>query len=299
MAAIPKRASTIILVRKKGVGGFEVFLVKRREKSRFMAGNFVFPGGMVDPLDAVAETLRLTRGLTSGDAGRLLNGAPDDALGHLVAGIRELFEEAGILLACNADGDLVRPDGTRDLQELRQALRDGSVAFAQLLERERLFLALDKLLYYAHWITPEFRPLRFDARYFVAVHPDGQEATPDNDEVTEGRWIEPAAAFHENLQGSMVISPPVLTTIEDLAAYRSLEELLAGPGQREAGPILPILAVIRGEESNVLPWDPDYERFRQGEIDDAMDHGRICGLGDGMTRLVLQDGRWLPYRKEG
>jgi len=37
-----------------------------------------------------------------------------------------------------------------------------------IIEQEGLKLVTDSLCYFAHWITPEASPIRFDARFFVA-----------------------------------------------------------------------------------------------------------------------------------
>ena len=57
MAVVPKKAATVILLRNKEPKGFEVFLLKRHEKSSFMGGNFVYPGGRVDQDDGSLEDM--------------------------------------------------------------------------------------------------------------------------------------------------------------------------------------------------------------------------------------------------
>src|SRR5512139_826978 len=101
MVAIPKKASTVILLKGKEPEGFEVFLLKRHEKSSFMGGNFVYPGGRVDQEDGSLEIRSRSKGIPSEEAHRILGGAfsPEESLAYWIAAIRELFEEAGVLLA--------------------------------------------------------------------------------------------------------------------------------------------------------------------------------------------------------
>jgi len=71
---VPRQAATVILLRG-GADALEVLLVKRTPQARFMGGVWVFPGGAVDATEG------------EGDAA------------HRVAAVRELEEEAGIVVA--------------------------------------------------------------------------------------------------------------------------------------------------------------------------------------------------------
>jgi 8-oxo-dGTP pyrophosphatase MutT (NUDIX family) len=107
MVVIPKKAATVTLLRDKEPEGFEVFLLKRHEKSRFMGGNFVYPGGRVDRDDGSLEICSFSKGITFDEAHKILGGttSPEESFAHWIAGIRELFEEAGVLLAYDPKGN--------------------------------------------------------------------------------------------------------------------------------------------------------------------------------------------------
>ena len=108
MATAPHKATTVILVRGKTSKGFEVFLVRRHDDSAFMGGNYVYPGGRVDPTDQSTAVLSFCRGLSPEKASEILgNSPPDESIGYWVTGIRELFEEAGILLAYDSGGKIL------------------------------------------------------------------------------------------------------------------------------------------------------------------------------------------------
>lgn len=293
---------TIILVRESSTFGFEVFLLKRPEHSVFMGGNFVYPGGKLEKGDGDEEVFALSTGVSCDQALRTLGETDSDQLGlaYWIAGIRELFEEAGILLAYTTDSRLLSLESNAMKSRFalhRQALQEGKKSFLQMLKEEGLTLALDKCFYYAHWITPEARTVRFDTRFFVALCPPCQEASSDANETTEGVWFKPDKALRENLKGTIALSPPTLKTLEDLSRFGTVKDLLSSLPDLEKPPILPILVNPRAQEVLIFPWDPQYEGFSARKLTLTGDHGVPSGSSDNTTRLVLKDGRWLPYVK--
>jgi 8-oxo-dGTP pyrophosphatase MutT (NUDIX family) len=300
MVAIPKKATTIILLREKKPEGFEVFLLKRHEKSSFMGGNFVYPGGRVDRNDGSSEICSLCKGITLEEAHQILGGLlpPDESFAHWVAGIRELFEEAGVLLSYDQSGNpflLKNPAERERFFNYRNLLQKDQLTICQLAQEERILLALDQLHYYAHWITPEARSERFDTRFFLARHPVGQEASLDKKETTAEVWLTPKEALEENLRGEVILSPPTLKTLEDLSRFKNIGEVFNSLKKNEIRPILPILTKISGDPLIIFPWDPEYEIFQKGEFPNFIDHGRSSQPDDNTTRLILKEGRWLPY----
>jgi 8-oxo-dGTP pyrophosphatase MutT (NUDIX family) len=300
MAVIPKKATTIILLREKKPEGFEVLLLKRHEKSSFMGGNFVYPGGRVDRNDGSSEICSLCKGITLEEAHQILGGLlpPDESFAHWVAGIRELFEEAGVLLAYDQSGNpflLKNPAERKRFFNYRNLLQKDQLTICQLVQEERILLALDQLHYFAHWITPEARSERFDTRFFLARHPVGQEASYDQKETTAEVWLTPKEALEENIRGKVILSPPTLKTLEDLSRFRNIGEVFNSLKKNEIRPILPILTKISGDPLLIFPWDPEYEIFQGGEIPVHIDHGRPSQPDDNTTRLILKEGRWLPY----
>jgi 8-oxo-dGTP pyrophosphatase MutT (NUDIX family) len=300
MAVTPKKAATVILLREENPEGFEVFLLKRHEKSSFMGGIFVYPGGRVDRDDGTLEVCAQCKGLSFEQAHRILGESipPDESFAHWIAGIRELFEEAGVLLAYDRAGNLFRFGDRREQERFssyRESLQKGRLTLCQLAQEERLALALDQLHYYAHWTTPEARPERFDARFFLARHPAGQEAEHDRKETTVGVWLTPRQALEGHLTGEVPLSPPTLKTLEDLSRFDHVEEVFSSLKTSTVRSVLPFLTKISGVPLLLFPWDPDYEAYRNGEIPGAIDHGRSSGPGDNTTRLILREGRWLPY----
>jgi 8-oxo-dGTP pyrophosphatase MutT (NUDIX family) len=300
MAAIPKKATTIILLRGKRPEGFEVFLLKRHEKSSFMAGNFVYPGGRVDRSDGSKEISSHCKGVTFEEAQKILGGSisAEESFAHWVAGIRELFEEAGVLLAYDRLGSpfvIKNQIKQQRFLDYRGLLQKGKLTLLQIAREEEILFALDQLHYYAHWITPEAFSERFNTRFFLALHPVGQEANYDQKETTAGIWITPQKALEENLKGEVILSPPTLKTLEDLSRFKNMDDLFNSLKTKEHQPILPFLTKISSGPIIIYPWDPEYEVFQRGEIPVHMNHGRPCQPGDNATRLILKEGIWHPY----
>ena len=300
MTVIPKKATTVILLRERRPEGFEVFLLKRHEKSSFMGGNYVYPGGRVDREDGILEICTLCKGITPDEAHQTFGGSipPGESLAHWIAGIRELFEESGVLLAYDQRENLFHPKDSVERERFlnyRGLLQNGKLTLCQLAQEEGLLLALDQLHYYAHWTTPEAQSQRFDTRFFLARHPIGQEASHDQKETTAGLWLTPQKALAKNLEGEVILSPPTLKTLEDLSRFKGMEDVLNSLKKNEIRPILPILTKISSDPLLVFPWDPEYEIFQKGQIPSPINHGRPSQPGDNTTRLLMKENRWLPY----
>jgi hypothetical protein len=174
-------------------------------------------------------------------------------------------------------------------------IHKGKINICQMAQEEEVLFALDQLHYYAHWITPEARSERFDTRFFLACHPEGQEATYDQKETTLGVWLTPKQALEENLKGTTALSPPTLKTLEDLSRFTSVAEVFNALRKTEIQPILPILTKIKDESMLIFPWDLEYGIFQKGEVPEKMDHGRPSQPEDNTTRLILKKGYWIPF----
>src|SRR5688572_31401439 len=136
---VPGKASTVILAKPGGGGRFEVLMTRRSPHLKVLAGFLVFPGGAVEEDDWSDRMLARCRGLSPTEAQQILASTmtPEQAMGHWVAAIRELFEETGIYFFTKQE-DSLEPnlDGLRErLAQSREALWRGRLALADLLER--------------------------------------------------------------------------------------------------------------------------------------------------------------------
>jgi 8-oxo-dGTP pyrophosphatase MutT (NUDIX family) len=288
MTAIPRDASTVIVLKEAVSEGFEVFLLKRHEKSAFMGSNFVYPGGVVDKQDSDPEILSFCKGIPSEDSQKEL-------LPFIIAGIRELFEESGMLLAYDMNGLPLNEAKNDSIHKYRNLLNKRKITLKEIVKKEGLFLALDQFHHLAHWITPEARPMRFNTHFFIARYPEGQKASADERETTEGAWMTPMKALEENLAATLVLSPPTLKTLEDISRFSNIEEVISFSKTSNKSPIVPLLISISNNWFLIFPWDPDYESLGKGEIPASPDHGNISTTTDNTTRILTRENCNIPY----
>ena len=153
---------------------------------------------------------------------------PEQAMGHWVAAIRELFEETGIHFFVRAKD--LRPEASDGLQGRLAAkssviVRRGDVTLAALLESEQLFCDVGRLSYLFHRITPDHYPVRFDTRFYVASLPEGQTPLAFSEEVAETVWFKPQEALEESESGRLPMMPPTLIALRTLADLGTWENL--------------------------------------------------------------------------
>ncbi|MCJ7709674.1 MAG: MBL fold metallo-hydrolase [Chloroflexi bacterium] len=214
----PRPASTVALLRNDPPG-VEVLLTHRPATMAFGPGLHVFPGGAVDPEDSdpalLARSALDAAACAASWAGDL---APKTAIAHAVAAIREVFEEAGVLLATLQDGSALDPT------LLAAALEDG-ISLADLAGWHDLVLRTDLLVPLAHWVTPPAHmSRRYDTRFYVAAM-DGTALRPDEREVAAHEWIAPASALEACAEGRVALWPPTSATLRQLAPARGVADV--------------------------------------------------------------------------
>jgi 8-oxo-dGTP pyrophosphatase MutT (NUDIX family) len=240
-----KDAATVVLLRARA-RETEVFLVRRHGQSAFMGGAHVFPGGKLDPADRELEALvrDQTLGALEPTPGRELS--TSDTVGLYAAACRELYEEAGVMIADRL------PDPS-----WRKRLSSNEATFAEMCRAENLIPRLDRLTYFAHWVTPSLEQRRYDTRFFLVELPPGQTPSHDDHETTEQAWLTPAEALARQAKGEIFLPPPTERTLEELGSGPPAE-VIARARTRTIAAILPKVAVIEDRFTVLLPWDPDY-----------------------------------------
>jgi 8-oxo-dGTP pyrophosphatase MutT (NUDIX family) len=242
--------------------GYEILMLRRNLNSDFVGGAYVFPGGGVDPADAGPAAQLLVRGLNDVDASKRLSLATG-GLAYYVACLRELFEEAGLLIACSPAGEPVFSSNEVTLARMAAYRRDvnaGTLGFVDMMRQEGLHLDLRGLEYVAHWITPVGQTRRFDTRFFVALAPEGQIATHDAGETVADRWIRPRDALDAFARGEFELIFPTIRNLEAIADFSTSQEVLAYARSLTTIPRTEPRIVMRdGTVAILLPGDDGYE----------------------------------------
>lgn len=220
-------ASTVVILRDGG-RGIEAFMVVRHHAIDFASGALVFPGGKVDAQDADASWGELAPGTAAG------------VRPLVVAAARETFEEAGLVLARRRDtlSMVEAEDAHRLVERYRAPLLKGETTFHQLLQGEELTLATELMVPFAHWITPEGQPKRFDTHFFLVAAPLAQLGAHDGSESVEGLWIRPQQALDEADAGTRTLVFATQMNLRKLARYATVADAVAAT---RAAPVVTVM----------------------------------------------------------
>ena len=250
---VPIREAATVLLLRDGTDGIEVFLLRRTAHAVFVPGAYVFPGGAVDAADRDDPLLDALCADRSDAHASAVLGLEAGGLAYWVAAVRECFEEAGVLFARTADGalvDLADAGRAERFEGHRRAVHSGERRLAEVCRDEDLTITLADVFWFSRWVTPEGPPRRFDARFFVAALPTGQEPLHDDVETVASVWMTPAAALAERDAGEMEIILPTARSLEVVGRYSTTARLLDDLRAAEAhdGPV-PTVNDITPDES--------------------------------------------------
>jgi 8-oxo-dGTP pyrophosphatase MutT (NUDIX family) len=231
----------------------------RRHAGTAFKGAHVFPGGCVDERDYHAASASWCDGLDAAHR-QLPDLAPPHAEAFHVAAARELFEEAGVLLARGADGRFVSLADSADHERFsrhRAALHAGELPLREIVRRESLRLALDALVAFAHWVTPEspIEGRRFDTRFFLTRVPVEQVPVHDDRETTHGVWVTAAGAIARAGHREIVLPPPTWVTLRELEKQPSVDAALAWAARRPVTRRQPTIVDHHDGRVLVMPED--------------------------------------------
>jgi 8-oxo-dGTP pyrophosphatase MutT (NUDIX family) len=259
----PRDASTILLLRdSKAAKEIEVFMMVRHYEIDFNSGALVFPGGSVDKNDK--EIIAHPELYSGGE------GLDEGGLSFRIAAIRETFEESGILLA--------RPKGAKALVDAKRAgeieaahradLNDRKTSFLKVLTDNGMMLALDELVPYAHWITPEGMPKRFDTWFFLAAAPPDQLGAHDGKESTDSIWVSPREALAGGETGRFKLPFPTTRNLIKLGKHGHVQAALDDSRGKSIVTVMPVMTRLNGGRQLRIPREAGYdgELFEVGAL---------------------------------
>jgi len=190
-------AASVLLIRD-GASGLEVLMTERAKTMAFAPGALVFPGGKVDAQDCDKA---LWQGLTNAER-------EYDDFALRIAVLRELYEEAAVLLT-----QQVVPS------------KPQTIDFRERLLKEKVVLNLADLVPFAHWVTPEPMPRRFDTHFYLVPH-NGQTAIHDGNEAISLKWVNPETTLLEWETDQVPLMFPTRLNLIKLARAKTVSEAI-------------------------------------------------------------------------
>jgi 8-oxo-dGTP pyrophosphatase MutT (NUDIX family) len=231
--SVPRKAATVLIVRDHP---FEVLMVKRHEKA-YYASALVFPGGVVETDDAGEAWLPHLCGS---------KGLDIEERSFRIAACREIFEESALLITVPA---ISLPALEADRSE---------ISFLQIIRDHGLKLNLDALVNFAHWLTPELAPKRFDTRFYICKAPGGHRAICDGVETVSLAWMSPKAVLKSFAAGEISIAFPTRMNLMRLAESSDSESALAASRVRPHFKVIPQLVQTETGHSVRIPLEAGY-----------------------------------------
>ena len=277
----PRPASTILLLRdsaRRKEKPKEVFMMVRHCEIDFNSGALVFPGGSVDKGD---KEIIANPPLYSGG-----EGLDEATLSFRIAAIRETFEESGILLA--------RPKGSKALVDAKTAsaieaahradLCDGKITFLKVLDDNGMLLALDELVPYAHWITPEGMPKRFDTWFFLAAAPPEKACAHDSKQgdppPTHDLGLAARGAWKAATSGRFKLPFPTTRNLIKLGKQDNVKAALDDSRGKSVVTVMPVMTKLNGGRQLRIPLEAGYDGdvFEVGALGrSGLIHTSTCG----------------------
>jgi 8-oxo-dGTP pyrophosphatase MutT (NUDIX family) len=256
--AAPRLATTVLLLRPSQPGdagsALEVFMVVRHHQIDSFSGALVFPGGKLEEADG-APSLRAR----CGGADKI-----DDAeLKFRVAGVREAFEECGVLLARKrGQRALIAAADLKGIEtRWRAKLAKDEASIVDMVEAEDLEIATELMTPYAHWITPTFVPKRFDTWFFLAEAPEDQIALHDGSESTDSVWIGAQEAIEEAKAGKRTLVHATLKNLELLAEGKTVAGAISAATARKIVTVQPWVEEREGKKFLHIPEGAGYRNL--------------------------------------
>ena len=169
-----KNAATVILLRGSQKNP-EVLMGQRGKNASFMPNKFVFPGGALDPGDSEID---FNGDIPTKCIEKLrLKADPSLAKPLIAAGIRELWEETGLIL------------GSKSKTKMDSIPKNWKNFFALGYQP-----SADNIEFVFRAITPPGRTRRFDARFFLLssdnIKGDLDDFSKASGELSHLQWIE-------------------------------------------------------------------------------------------------------------
>ena len=250
-----------MIVRDSDIG-VQVFMMKRSLRSSF-GGIWVFPGGILEDQDQDIAKKNYCNGIDEKKAKAILN-YDQESLTYWIASLRETFEETGALIAIRDNNSFFTPteDEAINLERLRSDLNNGKISFISILKQLKLKIALERLIYISHWITPDVETKRYTTRFFLTSLNEEVTMTHDDLEGTDSKWIGINEALEAHKAGRISLIMPTIKNLESISSYKNTQEIISAKKAIKAKDIQAIEPKFfkeNGQWKGLLPGEYGYE----------------------------------------
>ena len=250
-----------MIVRDSDIG-VQVFMMKRSLRSSF-GGIWVFPGGSIEDEDQDIAKKNYCNGIDEKKAKAILN-YDQESLTYWIASLRETFEETGALIANRDNNSFFTPteDEAINLERLRSDLNNGKISFISILKQLKLKIALERLIYISHWITPDVETKRYTTRFFLTSLNEEVTMTHDDIEGTDSKWIGINEALEAHKAGRISLIMPTIKNLESISSYKNTQELISAKNAikaKDIPAIEPKFFKENGQWKGLLPGEYGYE----------------------------------------
>jgi len=254
-------SSSLMIVRDSDIG-VQVFMMKRSLRSNF-GGIWVFPGGILEDQDQDIAKKNYFNGIDEKKAKAILN-YDQESLTYWIASLRETFEETGALIANRENNSFFTPteDEAINLERLRSDLNNGKISFISILKQLKLKIALERLIYISHWITPDVETKRYTTRFFLTSLNEKVTMTHDELEGTDSKWIGINEALEAHKAGRISLIMPTIKNLESISSYKNTQEIISAKNAIKAQDIPAIEPKFfkeNGQWKGLLPGEYGYE----------------------------------------
>jgi recombination protein RecT len=260
------QAATVLLLRDSPQG-LQVLMTRRATTASFAPGAYVFPGGGIEPDDQRhASKQSFARINNTNNALEFIakrNAQSSEQVTWALAAIRESFEELGVVLARQHDGQWVTQAQIHQL--------DRHANFYTQMADFGFQLAAKDVSVLAHWITDRDMPKRFDVPFLVARMPEGQTPVADEKEQFAPEWVSPQDALMRYEAGQFFMIFPTVRTLQKLAAYAKVDDVLtACASGQPLWTSCPRAARMKSQEVRLMEHEAAY-----GELAMVSPYGQI------------------------
>ena len=250
-----------MIVRDSDIG-VQVFMMKRSLRSSF-GGIWVFPGGILEDQDQDIAKKNYCNGIDEKKAKAILN-YDQESLTYWIASLRETFEETGALIAIRDNNSFFTPteDEAINLERLRSDLNNGKISFISILKQLKLKIALERLIYISHWITPDVETKRYTTRFFLTSLNEEVTMTHDDLEGTDSKWIGINEALEAHKAGRISLIMPTIKNLESISSYKNTQEMISAKNAikaKDIPAIEPKFFKENGQWKGLLPGEYGYE----------------------------------------